>query len=432
MRVLWLTSFPLPDLAAALTLRPFASGGWVPSLASALMESGQVELAVATNLPGVPSQKQCLHGVHYYVVQQSRRPPGARHLPPSLIQGYQDAVEDFKPDVVHIHGTEYFHGFLTGRGHLRRPTVISIQGIVGVCERCYWGGLSLAQLLTTRTLRDWIRWDGLLEQRLKWILRAKWEREIFASHRAFIGRTLWDQAHVRQLNPTARYYPCQEVLRPPFYQAQWDLRHIRRHTLFAASAAYPLKGFHVLLKAAALLRPDFPDLTIRVPLAYFYPSASGVRRMWRNCRSTGYARYLTDLIRREGLEKHVVALQALDAPGMAEELSRAHVFVLPSFIENSPNSLAEAMLIGTPSVVSFVGGVPSMVTDEVEALTFPAGDEAVLAEQIRRVFLDDALGDELSLRARATSHRRHLPAQIARETLEIYRSVISQDHPDRA
>jgi glycosyltransferase involved in cell wall biosynthesis len=128
----------------------------------------------------------------------------------------------------------------------------------------------------------------------------------------------------------------------------------------------------------------------------------------------------------------VVALPDLDAKSMAEELSRAHVFVLPSFIENSPNSLAEAMLVGTPSVVSFVGGVPSMVTDEVEALTFPAGDEAVLAEQIRRVFPDEALADELSLRARATAHRRHLPAKIAREMLEIYRSVISQDTANHA
>jgi glycosyltransferase involved in cell wall biosynthesis len=108
---------------------------------------------------------------------------------------------------------------------------------------------------------------------------------------------------------------------------------------------------------------------------------------------------------------------------MVGELLKSHAFILPSLIENSPNSLAEAMLVGTPSVASFVGGVPSMAKDNESALFFPSGDEAVLAEQIRRIFLDDDLARRLSVRAREVARVRHSKNKIVGDMLEIYESV---------
>lgn len=273
--------------------------------------------------------------------------------------------------------------------------------------------------------------DGLIEQKFKWLRRAKWEREIFAANSAFIGRTVWDRAHTRRLNPKAQYYHCDELIRKPFYDAQWDISKINRHSIFASGASYPIKGFHVLVKAVALLRREFPDVTVRTPLARIYPTLSGLKRFWKNCRSVGYARYLTDLVRAKGLEKQVIPLPDLDAGGMAEEFLKSHVFVLPSLIENSPNSLAEAMLVGTPSVASFVGGVPSMAKDSESALFFPSGDETVLAEQIRRIFLDDDLARSLSVGAREVARVRHSSKKIVDDMLNIYKSVASNFSDDK-
>ena len=145
--------------------------------------------------------------------------------------------------------------------------------------------------------------------------------------------------------------------------------------------------------------------------------------LWKSLRSGGYAKYLTDLIKKEGLENHVSSLGILDAARVATELRRANVFVLPSFIENSPNSLAEAMLIGTPSVVSFTGGVPSMVKDGESALCFTPGDSAVLADQIRSIFLDTGLATALSVCARETGLARQSRDKIVGEMIDIYRLV---------
>ncbi|MBN1126164.1 MAG: glycosyltransferase family 4 protein [Sedimentisphaerales bacterium] len=423
MKVLWLTNMLMPAHAHAVGLVPSPRGGWMPSLAEALVEDGQVELGVATNIFDRREENMMIKGMRYYTIPCSKSSIRGGHMPVSLIQAYQNAVKDFSPDVIHIHGTENFQGLLTARGHINCPTVISIQGILDVVRRYYWGGMSLFEILTTRTLRDWVRMDGLIEQQLRVTKRAVFEREVFARNSAFIGRTIWDQAHTRRLNPNARYYHCDEMIRRPFFNGQWNIGKIKRHSIFASSASYPLKGFHVLIKAVALLHKEFPDITLRSPLANLYPKLSGVKRFWKYCRVGGYARYLNGLIRAERLENNIVPLPILDAQGMTNELVKAHVFVLPSLIENSPNSLAEAMLVSTPSVASFVGGVPSMVRDGETGLFFPPGDEAILAEQIRRVFLDDQLALELSSKAHDVARRRYCRKKIVTDMIDIYNTV---------
>jgi len=349
-----------------------------------------------------------------------------RHLPAALIRNYQHVLEDFQPDVIHIHGTESFQGLLTGRGYLRCPSVISIQGILDACSTHYLDGIPLHTLLTSRTCRDWLRCDGLIEQKIRWRKRARREREVFSKNNAFIGRTLWERAHTYRLNPNAKYFHCDETMRIPFYKALWNISKIRRHSIFASGASYPIKGFHVLVKAIALLRDEFPNITVRTPLANFYPTATGIQRLWKDVRSTGYAKYLTDLMRSKGVKDCFFALPLQDAEMMVQEFTLAHAFVLPSAIENSPNALGEAMLLGTPCVVSYVGGVPSMMRDGESALAFPACDEGVLAEQIRSLFLNDELAGRLSANARDTALRRHAPETIVRDMLAIYSKAMSK------
>ena len=128
----------MPDLAIALEKTSSPRGGWTVALADALVESKQVELGVATNVNGEAWRKENVGGVQYYAIPMPNGKVGGRDLPASLIQDYQRVVEDFQPDVIHIHGTEYYHGLLTGRGYLKCPTVISIQGIIDVCQRWYY------------------------------------------------------------------------------------------------------------------------------------------------------------------------------------------------------------------------------------------------------------------------------------------------------
>lgn len=162
-------------------------------LAQALAYDGRIELAVATNVQESRSGSVMVNGVRYYAVPQRGGNVDHGRLPRRLIESYHSVINEVRPQVLHIHGTESFHGLLTGRGHLRVPTVISIQGILDVYVRYYLAGVPWQTIVFKRTLRDWIRRDGLLEQQHQWSHRAKCEREIFQKNTAFIGRTLWDR-----------------------------------------------------------------------------------------------------------------------------------------------------------------------------------------------------------------------------------------------
>ena len=86
---------------------------------------------------------------------------------------------------------------------------------------------------------------------------------------------------------------------------------------------------------------------------------------------------------------------AVSFPGLQSNVrpyyELADVFVLSSHSEGSPNVLLEAMDAGVPVVATAVGGVPELVTNEVDALLVPDRDVAALAKAITRVLGDEAL-----------------------------------------
>ena len=114
-------------------------------------------------------------------------------------------------------------------------------------------------------------------------------------------------------------------------------------------------------------------------------------------------RWIERRVKRSGLESDITWLGSLDADAIVTELKAASVYVLPSHIENSPNSLAEAMLAGTPCIASRVGGVPSMLRDGVEGVLFPDSDAHALAAIVHTLTTSPALAERLSENARTTA-----------------------------
>ena len=79
-----------------------------------------------------------------------------------------------------------------------------------------------------------------------------------------------------------------------------------------------------------------------------------------------------NLIKSTGLERKVTFLGRISASQMREEYLKCGMFVCPSSIENSPNSLVEAALMGAPVIASRVGGIPDVAANDnfVERLTY--------------------------------------------------------------
>ncbi|KPJ97214.1 MAG: hypothetical protein AMJ60_12295, partial [Desulfobacterales bacterium SG8_35] len=95
-----------------------------------------------------------------------------------------------------------------------------------------------------------------------------------------------------------------------------------------------------------------------------------------------------------------------------------------SYIDNSPNSVAEAQIVGMPVIASYTGGVPSMVKDGETGLLFPTGDVPLLVSRIKSIFKDDALANKLGENALQTARKRHDPDRIVRDQLAAYKNII--------
>src|SRR5712672_1202486 len=133
------------------------------------------------------------------------------------------------------------------------------------------------------------------------------------------------------------------------------------------------------------------------------------------------------MIAENGLSEAVEFLGYLDGPAMAQELCRAHVFATSSYIENSPNSLCEAMQAGLPCVATYAGGIPSLLEDGRTGLLFPPGDAPLLANAILGIFRDDGLAGRLGRAAKLEASARHAPQTVMSQLLNVYRGVASED-----
>jgi glycosyltransferase involved in cell wall biosynthesis len=259
-------------------------------------------------------------------------------------------------------------------------------------------------------VRDIVRFKGpIFETLLNW-RAAEREREIIRGNHHFIGRTDWDRAWVQAINPSATYHFGDEALRTPFFERTWNIKKIKRHSLLFTNAMSPRKGIPILLEALAILRQAIPDVHLTLAGAW-YPKS-------------GWGRVVARKIAALKLGSHLTIAGPLSASELAPMLEKTHTFVSPTYIDNSPNSVCEAMVVGTPCVASFVGGVPSIISDGRTGLMVPPDDPAILAAAIRRIFEDDELACKLSSNSREVARERHDPAKVVRRQLEIYSQVL--------
>jgi glycosyltransferase involved in cell wall biosynthesis len=321
-----------------------------------------------------------------------------------------EVAEEWKPDLIHIHGTENFFGLLSARRLVNCPVVISIQGLLGPCSEWYryFGNHTLPG---TMKLHRWLDLPALRGQWIEYLKTkraAKTEREIIRGNRFFMGRTAWDRAYIASLNPSSRYYHAGELLRDAFRSQRWDLRRAERHRIILSSAAHPRKGAEVLFEAVKHLRPDYPDTRIAI--------AGSISRR------SGYGRYMRRRIGELGAA--VEELGPLNAQRMAEELGKSHLLVSPSFIENSSNSICEAQLIGMPVIASYTGGIPSLIEDGRTGLFFPTGDAPMLAARIREVLESDDLAAALGCNAHKAAAERHDPGRVVAGVVAAYEEIV--------
>ncbi len=420
MKILWITNPIFPDLSKALGSEVPVIGGWMYGLANDLVRKG-ISLTVATSRPNIKEYHSIVNGIDYYLL--AGKTPNVEY-DVSLEKEWRKIINDIKPDLVHIHGIEFAHGLALMKACPDLSYVISIQGLISIISRYYISGISTSEIRKNITFFDIIKRESIFNAQKKFEKRGrKVEKEYLRLATNVIGRTTWDHNHVKTINPNCKYHFCNESLRDEFYSAKkWNINLKNNHTIFLSQASYPIKGLHKVIEAIYLLKKVFPNIKLRIAGDDIIKTDSFSKRL----KLRGYAKYIKALLQKYELEERISFLGHLNSEEMIDEYLNCHVFICPSSIENSPNSLGEAQLLGVPSIASYVGGVPDMVTQMKTGLLYRFEEVEMLAQHIATLFTNDNLAISISMGGIDTGTKRHDRNKNLKRTLEIYNQIISR------
>lgn len=415
MKVLWITNILLPEATALLTgnKEQKGSGGWLVSSASALVESGEVDLCVASVSARV-DDLTILKGkdIVYYILPQC-----------NSIGEYERQMrivnEKVCPNIVHIHGTEWPYGLAYVNVCGADNVLISVQGVMSEIAKCYTDGLSSWQILMNVTIRD-LRLKTILGEKADYLKRAALEQDVLRKVRHVIGRTSFDHDYVMSVNPSLEYHFCNESLREEFYDKEWRYETCVPHTIFLSQANYPIKGLHQMMRALPAIREKYPDVKVHVAGTDItkHSTLSDI------IKYSGYGKIIYRLIRKYALESIVSFTGLLSAEKMVSELLQSNLYVCPSSCENSSNSIAEAQILGVPCLASRRGGNPDMIPNNYCGQLFDFDDVEELTHKVCEMFETTKSFDNSAVRTMAT--KRHDKVENLKTTITVYQTVMNK------
>lgn len=426
MTILWLVSITLPAAAAACGLAAReVGGGWLTGQLDALQALPDAPRLVIANVePRVASRTIGGTGNTRFAL-----------LPDGTEETFAALLRSVHPDLVHIWGTEY-----PAAATLQQvaqaaevPVLIGMQGVMRDCAAHLCDGVPPRYRGSNGFQRFVDRFvPGALLDKMQANFDALAESEASVLRQAHhvTGRTRFDRAAVSLLAPSARYYLCNETLRPNFYAPpQWRPHSIgSAPVLLLTQGNYPLKNLHTLLQALPAVCKVYPDLRVRI--AGWPPLDKGpllrpiIRQMFP------YQTYCRKLAHKLGVADRIEYTGPLQEADMRQAYLDADLFVLPSFSENSPNSLGEAMLLGLPCVASRVGGIPDLLDDGREGVLYgPAGNPEALSAALLRVLGMPDHGAALGRAAAQRAQDTHDPVRNARTLYRIYEQILTEEVP---
>lgn len=427
MRILWLCNNCIPAVAQKRGIEIGNKEGWLAGISERVLSEKSQEIDFGVCFPvAVQSEEFSEHypGIWAYGFYENRNHPEVYDA--SLEDKMKVILEDFKPDIVHIFGTEYPHTLAMVKAFGKPEQIlIGIQGLCSLYAKGYLEGIP-EEIAKKATFRDWLKKDDLIRQQKKFVRRGEYEIEALKGCANITGRTKWDKTAANTFQPNAEYYPMNETLRSNFYGFNWNYETCKKHSIFVSQGDYPIKGFHYMLRALPLIRKVYPDVTVTVA----GNDIIGFHNIKKSILISEYGKYLKQLIHENDLSDIVTFCGSLSADKMKEQFLKSHVFVLCSVLENSPNALGEAMLLGMPCVASLVGGVGSMISEN-EGYCYMGSNPEKLADSVIRAFeqTDLAMGrTQREKEAQIRASKTHDAQTNYNRLMEIYEEIYRRNH----
>lgn len=191
------------------------------------------------------------------------------------------------------------------------------------------------------------------------------------------------------------YNPC------PIVSHRTDLR--KKNILFAGTII-PRKGYADLIKGFAPIAPKHPDWKITFA-------------------GNGEIERAKEIAKEVHIENQVIFLGWVNGKEKEKAFQEASIYCLASYGEGFPMGVLDAWAYGIPCVVTPVGGLPDIITEGENALTFSPGDTETLAKQLERMITDDSLREKIEKESLNLSQTTFNINTINQQLDKIYSSL---------
>ncbi len=416
MKVLW---FAITPCGATDKLAPDMNlSGWLKSLEEELVKSELIELSVGFywNVPLEPFQ---LNRTTYYPVLRTGGKSKFNRMINRLLDNIHDdnkeiprllnIIQKIRPDIIHVHGTEDNFGLIQSVTNI--PVCISIQGIQAPIIEKYYSGISSSEASINEGIIPKLLFKSAGYWKKYMVKCSIREKKILSQTKNILGRTDWDRRITRLFAPSSRYHTSEEILRPAFYQNRWEkLQFSNPLELVTIISGGIYKGLESIVKTSRILKSfSFNDFkwTIIGP-----------------DESSYFARLVKNVTREKYEYLNITFLGNKNENEIVDILKLSDIYCQVSHIENSPNSLCEAMLLGMPVMATFAGGTESLLENRKEGILVQDGDPYSMAGTI--IDLQKNFGKALRMAEAAHQRaiKRHSQKSVVDELIRTYERII--------
>jgi glycosyltransferase involved in cell wall biosynthesis len=417
MRILWFTS--TPSNASFYFGCSSVGGGWISSLESLIEETKIFELGICFFYQGKTFTKLKKGNINYFGIPLKEGnflkrilARHCNHLNDEDPLFFDDVINEFKPDLIHVFGTEFGYGKILMRRY--NKVLFHLQGLVAPYADVYFPpGFNKCKILSKSNLIPILRGITFVHNYRLFRKRAHREEEIIKYWQYFSGRTEWDKNYIRLMNPNAHYFHCEELLRKEFFENEWiqPSKVDSKEKIVIGSTIRPnlYKGLDLIYNTMDLIKSN------NIHWKIFGISENDT-----------YNKIVKRVLRINNKYQNIEFYGQLSASELVKQFNTCHFFVHPSYIENSPNSVCEAMMLGIPVLSSSVGGTKSLITDNKTGFLFNPYDRYDLTGLLVNLINNYDIAIQAGLNARQVALKRHSPDGILSTLCNIYK-IISKD-----
>jgi glycosyltransferase involved in cell wall biosynthesis len=417
MKVLFLVYSPQKSFAN-FTEKLQTNFPWVDAMINELTHKNEITIGIVVPIRDAKFQKKTsvdfsIYGVPDLVVPRSLFGHRPKKVPlsqqPVIFTYILEVITDFNPDIIQVFGTENIFGMV--QLYTKVPMVIHLQGSILVVTTKWFTGLTRWEQFRELSLRKIVYKYGNFLEYFTFKERGQREEIIMKNCKYYIGRTSFDRKLTRLFSPEASYFSCQEFIREDFFKHKWEAPLTNTITCFSILKGVTYKGIDLLLDTFAML-----------------DRYTSMKIDFKICGVSEHEEVVSILKKRNygtNIWSHFKFLGKLDTMSLINELTTSHFYIHPSYMENSSNSICEAMALGMPVIATNAGGTNSLITDDLDGILVQEGDPYSMAAAIIELYTNYQKAITIGNNARERAIQRHQPSKLGEEMVSIYKNVIS-------